>query len=449
MKEGKKHINYSAEDIRRYLDAELSHPEMQAMEKAALEDPFLSDAIAGFEENLQWSASFESDMTDLQKRLSRRIAERKNKNTTRFLFSKWKIAASILFVLGLTLFTFKYLGLKSAREIAKNKEKDSIQNHPSSVSGYKDKIAAKSASPQTKNNVPEMIETANAADKENKSGTKEKTSGFKEYTPPSGTVNKNEQAKSSEVNVSPDSTATTISRPADSAQGYELRVPAQQPISDAISEKISESAISSNNVLSGNYIKGVVVDKKGKPIPFAPVKFKGDKKFVFTDNAGFFKLYMKDPRLAALIYVHPAGYEPVSAEIRTDSTVTNTIEMERASIALNEVVPLENDAAKKKSKTTVEIKDDSVGRLQNLIGWYALNNYILINKKIATADSLLTGEEIISFQLGKDGKLSSFHIEKSISPAHDAEIIRLIKSGPAIKLLKGRKQRCRVIIFFP
>src|SRR5262245_552510 len=41
------HIIYSAEDIQRYWKGQLSPQEMHAMEKAALDDPFLADAMEG------------------------------------------------------------------------------------------------------------------------------------------------------------------------------------------------------------------------------------------------------------------------------------------------------------------------------------------------------------------------------------------------------------------
>ena len=44
------HINYSFEDIQRYLQGKMSAAEMHAIEKAALQDPFLADAIEGFNE---------------------------------------------------------------------------------------------------------------------------------------------------------------------------------------------------------------------------------------------------------------------------------------------------------------------------------------------------------------------------------------------------------------
>ncbi len=67
MKGEKDNIKYSTEDIRRYLDGQFSEQEMQALEKAALEDPFLSDAIEGIEESRNHPASFESGLEDLKK----------------------------------------------------------------------------------------------------------------------------------------------------------------------------------------------------------------------------------------------------------------------------------------------------------------------------------------------------------------------------------------------
>jgi hypothetical protein len=50
MAEPSTHINYSFEDIQRYLQGKMSAAEMHDIEKAALQDPFLADAIEGFNE---------------------------------------------------------------------------------------------------------------------------------------------------------------------------------------------------------------------------------------------------------------------------------------------------------------------------------------------------------------------------------------------------------------
>ncbi|HNM35361.1 MAG TPA: hypothetical protein PKI98_10770, partial [Chitinophagaceae bacterium] len=43
------HINYTAADINNYLQGKMSNAERNAFEKAALADPFLADALEGFE----------------------------------------------------------------------------------------------------------------------------------------------------------------------------------------------------------------------------------------------------------------------------------------------------------------------------------------------------------------------------------------------------------------
>lgn len=48
MAEQQTYNPYSLADIQRYLQGKMSAPEMHAMEKAALQDPFLSDAIEGY-----------------------------------------------------------------------------------------------------------------------------------------------------------------------------------------------------------------------------------------------------------------------------------------------------------------------------------------------------------------------------------------------------------------
>ena len=49
MANNNKHINYAKADIEKYLQGKMNAAEMYALEKAALQDPFLADAIEGFE----------------------------------------------------------------------------------------------------------------------------------------------------------------------------------------------------------------------------------------------------------------------------------------------------------------------------------------------------------------------------------------------------------------
>jgi len=77
---------YSASDIQKYWRGELSAREMQELEKAALEDPFLADALEGMElhQALPEPAAFDRDLEELQARLQARVAQKADKKAIPF-----------------------------------------------------------------------------------------------------------------------------------------------------------------------------------------------------------------------------------------------------------------------------------------------------------------------------------------------------------------------------
>jgi hypothetical protein len=99
MKEGK-HIIYSAKDIHAYLTGKLTPQEMHAMERAALTDPMLAEAMEGFHE----TASFrnEKEFAQLQDQLNglkKKIANRKDTRANNW----WKMAAIGLLLVGIAV----------------------------------------------------------------------------------------------------------------------------------------------------------------------------------------------------------------------------------------------------------------------------------------------------------------------------------------------------------
>jgi hypothetical protein len=72
----------SAADIEQYLQGKLSPQQMHALEMEAQHDPFLSDALEGMEAAYlsgDGEAAIQSDVKDLEKRLSRRSGEAQKK----------------------------------------------------------------------------------------------------------------------------------------------------------------------------------------------------------------------------------------------------------------------------------------------------------------------------------------------------------------------------------
>ncbi len=436
MKGEKNNIKYSAEDIRKYLDGQLSEMEMQALEKAALEDPFLSDAMEGIEESRNYKVSFESDVEDLQKRLTERIREKNRTSVMVLLFSKWRIAASVIFILGIAVLTLTYVNRKTRKtEIAKS---------PGNDSGM---VKAPSTTPSVNSDSDKSeIALDQPVIREKKLRPKKLLSLTQNKVPDSPMIKPAENPAASLSKPSSDSIAKPPALNS-IASNDDIAQTTMEPEKRKAAFKTEGFEKSENKNFSGNYIKGVVTDDRGNPIPFADVTIKGAKKSVITDKAGFFKLYTIDPGFATQVMINSTGYEPALELLKPDSSYTNLIKLTPASTALNEVTITGYGSEKKKDISSSTTKPDNQNVAQ-ISGWDAFRNYIDSNKKILTVDSVLKGEEIISFVVNNKSELSSFKIEKSISPAHDAEIIRLIKEAPPLKINKGKKKRLQVNIEF-
>lgn len=433
MKEEKSNINYTADYIQRYLDGQLSHPEMQAIEKAALDDPFLSDAIEGIEESRRQAVSFESGLNDLHNRLTQRIRERNRKNGLILLFSKWNIAASILIILGATTLTIIYMNRHSNRnEIAKSTVKDSGKGNKTIPLTNNITDTAATVAIDKKSEMPvsdkETITKADQRDLVKKSRQK-KMLPLNQVNPGDKFNRDIEPAPAISLSrVSVDSILKTDVTTSTERNDRTATVITGSQLKEA-NGKNAGAATSDLKISQGNYIKGVVTDDKGKPIPFASVSVKGSR--TTTDMNGFFKLYMTYPNLVSPVMFNSTGFYPVSTEMKFDSSLTNLIQLQPASTALKEV----------------EVTGYATNAEQP-IGWEAFKNYINENKKILTEDSLLKGDEIVSFEVDNKSQLSSFNIEESLSPSHDDEVIRLIKKAPALIIRKGKKQQFRIIISF-
>ena len=109
----------SEELIRKYLAGELDDRAMHALERQALDDPFLADALEGY-------AAHEPDqsahLADLERRLEQRVAQ-SEKGKLRLLYYRWASAAAILVILGLSfLWINRQQSAERLREVAKVEE---------------------------------------------------------------------------------------------------------------------------------------------------------------------------------------------------------------------------------------------------------------------------------------------------------------------------------------
>src|SRR5688572_20438095 len=91
---------YSAADIQRYLEGRMLPAEMHALEKAALDDPFLADAIEGMQQTL---AEHDASLIDTHlQNIREQVYEKTHKKSGQapiFAFRWWQAAAAAIIVI--------------------------------------------------------------------------------------------------------------------------------------------------------------------------------------------------------------------------------------------------------------------------------------------------------------------------------------------------------------
>jgi hypothetical protein len=472
---------YSSSDIERYLSGELSDPEMHAMERAALDDPFLADALEGMimHQNLPGQPSFRQDMASLEKRLDERVAGRKG----RVIPLAMRYAAAVILLLGvgvITWYTFSNKTMKPAPLAANKVEVPATAN-----SSKLDKDSAQVSVP-----APNSADSANLALADH---SQAKSNGRK-------TAGKNDSLRpftkdlSMSYNVSPSHPGDKeIASAAPSAYlsdaGKQPAAPAanlkynqlskgllndnqRSILSDSLFPKDNSKPITMRGIASGQAVQresdlemdtlkkfkadqlvfsGKVLNQQNIPLPGATLSYKkGAYSFnTVTDANGYFTLRVpKMDTTAQLVAVNSVGYEPLYAKLSTDDRSGNTILLKPQSASLNEVVVV-GYGSKRKELTRTDINAVPPALSQTAVpveGWPAYTNYLDLNKNSTQIDTTIRGYESISFIVNIKGELSHFRVEQSLSPAHDSLAIRLVKEGPAWKLLQGKKEKARVVI---
>jgi hypothetical protein len=125
MKENNK--KYNAIDFARYHSGEMRPDEMQVLERAALEDPFLADALEGY----MYSKDPEKELAELRMQLDEKRKQQKLFTITSLSAGTWwKIAAMFILFAGLGYFFYATNSKKEPSLAVKNDEPKK-QNPPS------------------------------------------------------------------------------------------------------------------------------------------------------------------------------------------------------------------------------------------------------------------------------------------------------------------------------
>ncbi|MES1218839.1 MAG: carboxypeptidase-like regulatory domain-containing protein [Bacteroidota bacterium] len=463
---GQEHINYSAADIERYHKGSMTAMEMHALEKAALDDPFLADALEGY---ISVPVNQSEDISILEKKLDERINKKEKAKVVPLKNSKlpWlRIAALFIVIAGAGLITYQFVLTGKYKDVAKSEVNDISKINPQVTDTSKQVPVEAETKSDTSN--PQKLETLTsgvASDKtDNLTAAKKVKPVLKQadqlttdkeiISQPGNAVSaapkaddkkielQNESLKKPDVAVAG---TTNAKQEADKTAGRIIKDTGYQYQKEFKTKELNEASVSRNFSLNNaaNIFRGQVLDANNNPLPFANVINIQDNVGTYTDAKGYFTLVSPDSALN--VQVHSVGFENNIARLKNNTTSNNIVLQQdtkniTATVMSNRKI---NTERTRQNNMILEEPEPSDG-------WYNYDTYIANNIEIP--DEVKTkngsaGEVELSFAINKDGEPIDIKVEKSVCKECDAEAIRLLKEGPKWKK-KKKNARAKVAVAF-
>lgn len=476
---------FSAADIEKYHKGQLSNSERHALEKAALDDPFLADALEGY---ALPGVDVAADMAALKTRLAARI----DKEDTKVVAMgggkpspiRWlRVAAAVVIIGG--------AGLLANQFVFNNKKEDNIAQTDKQYSPSNNNTAS-GTTPAEKDAVAnkESVATqkpANGANPGNNTQANSDNDGVKDEkdikaTVTSGTdfvttenasnnpVTKPAPVTTGAVTVEDARRSAAPGAPAGEAKDM-AKLPAEKKAAavtnagavseDHIKEKmitatdkevVDDRAVALNRKTDeqryrqqqNNIFRGRVTDANNAGVPFANVSNIEDKVGTYTDVNGYFNLTSPDSVLD--VQVKSIGFENNQVQLK-NVTAANKIVLREdrnlSTVVISNQKP--NVAARNRDAHRTLLEPEPAD------GWDKYDTYLANNLEIPEdikTKQTQAGTVQISFEVDKYGEPINIRVEKSLCDKCDKEAIRLIKDGPKWKRNAAAKGRTTVTINF-
>jgi TonB family protein len=405
--------------IDKYLKGELDEKAMHQLERRAQDDPFLMDAMEGYE---KIGRNQEKEINELYDRLNERVSQKKNQIVT---LKSMSIAASVLVVLsagGLLLYN-NYHPENSPKQavIVKSSQKPIVTQKALTNTDKKiaDNIAqpsvskARSQEQFTDNKRPILSRPPGNADIAIASAGKD--TALKDTTPLDEVVVVGYTAQKKK-----DVTGAVAAVPAQYMKADSARSTSKLLQGKAAGVTVTSAAAPASRIQLKSSIKCRVVDKTdGSPIPGATVKLAGTNISTVTDANGEFTLNA-DKNKTNLV-VSFIGYQTLKINAANPDS-TRTIELVPSGSALAEVVVTDYTSRNK------DAGDGTPVGAHPKDSWKSFNEYL---KENAVSPDGKTGVVKLSFEVEHDGTIEDIKVVKGLSQPTDQKAIDLIKAGSA------------------
>ncbi|MVN92223.1 TonB family protein [Mucilaginibacter aquatilis] len=406
--------------IQKYLNGELDARAMHELERRALNDPFLAEALEGYQ---LIEKSQESNLAELQRTLQQRI-EPKQKRVS--LWPAFSIAASILVFLsigGWWLLNYRPAAnqpkLPAADKTTVVKNKPAVSSAPQQFK--QEPIAViKPSAPATQRFVqPSPVTEANEAVA---SSAIEDDVQMRFLVPGKDTSAKMKsklltadvfKAKKELQNAHNDSLLSKTLPQALAGRIAGIQVKAAPITSPQIVLRGTSSYNKQAN--QAKIITGQILDEDGKqPLAGVTVKVNSSGLGVNTDAQGRFKIAATDKDELSIAFI---GYNTQQVKLGSKDSLNVILKQNHQS--LSEVMAIGYGRPREPQEVLQEAHPAD--------GWQNLYNYL---NKEARVSNGQTGVVRLSFIVGTNGTLNDFEVLKSMGAVMDEKAIDLIKNGP-------------------
>lgn len=455
MSDKENNIIYTAKDIEQYLAGKLSPQQMHAMEKAALDDPFLAEAMEGYEAMKvgEWNNQLVALREEITSKgaVAKVIPLHKSKNNW------WKAAAAILIIGG---------GATIAVLFNKNKNEDNpgtetVKTKTTLVdtaslikNASSESVAKSSTSPTTseeKKTIPGSIARVDESVKaDNKNIAGSNTAPLNPSAPPATTAaaeNKNAIAGVPPVNsnAAPGNTNAELSK--EMIADNKSRSAAKQNDEADITARRSQVPSKREAVLN-NFFTAQVVGTDNTPLPFTNISIKKENFGTYADAKGMVRLVSTDSILQ--IEVKSVGYQPKTFALRNNQPQTKIILQEDETAFNNKTIITSGNVTSNNRSRRAMLLKDTVVNVEPADGWENYNTYVANNLDIPESNSKgdVHGEVEITFDVKSNGTVSNIRVNKSPGPEYDEAAKRLIQEGPQWRVKKGRKTSASIKVKF-
>lgn len=368
-----------------YIRGARKGKEAHRLEKEAMRDPFLADALEGYS---RVGNGADEQIEELRRRIRARAVRKRNHAVV------WSIAASLL--IGVCIGSYFLFQEKPLSDEARMAMEQAV--HPKPLSVYEE---------EKKDELAEAVikDSAGPSKKLISESKKKKMLAPSSEVPQIMTQELMEEALEATIDDEP------------SAMDKKMVMRASVANDSSFNAKVA---------VVGK-VRGKVTDPSGEPLVGATVRVKGTNQGTISDENGDFTLKTDGNRELSVDYI---GYESVVLPV--DTTKDLLIAMNVDDATLDEVVVVGYGSQPKSSVIGAITSLKMSGTPQPSIGRKAFRRYLKENlvhpsdKECARAK----GKVILTFRVDKDGRPESINVKKGLCASADKEAIRLIEEGP-------------------